>query len=191
MAILKINPSKLEGECVNGFALDYHSVSSVPTNDPAHPFDTKRTELGEHLFQFKYRNNSAGLDDIVDTVDDFVRRWNPGVDCICTAPHSIGRARQPVAVLADLLSQRLGLPIINGATEKTKITQPMKNVTRTERAAILAEAIVAGAESVDGKSVLLLDDLYDSGSTMARVCEILKEKKAKNVHGLAITRTRN
>lgn len=40
---------------VEGYALDYHTVSSTPTGDPCHRFDTKRTELGERLFRLKSR----------------------------------------------------------------------------------------------------------------------------------------
>ena len=55
------------------YVLDYHTVSSTPTGDPYYRFDTKRTELGELLFQLKYRaGGSVVVADIVDTAEQFV-----------------------------------------------------------------------------------------------------------------------
>jgi competence protein ComFC len=191
LAIVKTSPMRILGRWNEAFALDYHSIRSVPTGDLFRRFDTLRTDLGERLFRLKYRKDPAMLDDIIDTMDDFFGRWKPAVDCICTSPPSVGRAEQPVDVIAERFSKRVGLPIIGGATQKIKVTPQMKNVALTDRKPLLTVAVIAGPESVEGKSVLLLDDLYDSGATSSRVCEILlDDKKAKSVFGLAITRTR-
>ena len=67
MAPVAIKPVKLAGPWTDGYVLDRQTVSSIPTGDPYHPFDTERTELGELLFQFKYRNKADALSIIVDT----------------------------------------------------------------------------------------------------------------------------
>jgi hypothetical protein len=79
MAVVKCNPMKLAPmPWVEGYVLDYHTISSTPTGDPYYRFDTKRTELGELLYQFKYRSaGTSALNDIVDTVDQFIRGWGP------------------------------------------------------------------------------------------------------------------
>lgn len=192
MPAVKISPKEISGPWMKGFALDYHSVYSVPTGDPYHPFDTKRTEIGELLYKYKYQGNTGVAEDIIDTVVEFLKSSDIKADCVCFAPASLNRAKQPVEALAEMLSKRTGMQLVSGATKKIKTTPPMKNVPADKRAALLADAIVAGDESVGGKSVLLLDDLYETGATSSRVCEVLlKDKKANSVIGLAITRTRN
>ena len=68
----------------------------------------------------------------------------------------------------------------------------MKNVPGWyERQKLLAEAIAAGEDNVAGKRVLLLDDLTQSGATLARITQVLLEgKSAEAVLALVLTRTR-
>ena len=76
MAPVKTKPMKLSPTpWVEGYVLDYHTISSTPTGDPYYCFDTKRTELGVLLFRLKYRSGgTAVLADIVDTAEQFVRK---------------------------------------------------------------------------------------------------------------------
>lgn len=192
MAIVKTNPMKLRGPWTDGFVLDFHSVSATPTNDPYHPFDIKRTELGELLYRFKYAGQKDALADIVETVAAFVRSWNAGVNLIVPAPPSMKRTSQPVVEIATGLAKAIDIPLSGDAVRKVKETPPMKNVPGWyERQKLLAEAIAAGEDNVAGKRVLLLDDLTQSGATLARITQVLLEgKSAEAVLALVLTRTR-
>ena len=67
----------------------------------------------------------------------------------------------------------------------------MKNVlSPPDRAALLEAAIQGGNECVRGLRVLLIDDLWDSGSTLRRVATVVDEMGASEVRALAMTRTR-
>jgi len=192
MAVVKTNPMKLSGPWAAGFVLDYHSVSATPTGDPYHPFDIKRTDLGELLYRLKYGGDTSVLGDIVDTVQEFVSKWNAGVSCVVPAPPSFKRKSQPVVEVARELAARLGLEFCEDAVRKVKETPSMKNVPDWfERQKVLAEAIQASKDDVRNKSVLLFDDLVQSGSTLGRVAEVLqKDGGARAVYALALTRTR-
>jgi hypothetical protein len=91
MPAVNISPMKLAPRpWVEGYVLDYHTVSSTPTGDPYYRFDTKRTALGELLFQLKYRvAGSNVVADIVDTAVKFLGEWKPSVDCIVPTPPSL------------------------------------------------------------------------------------------------------
>ena len=192
MAVVKVNPMKLKGPWTEGFVLDFHSLSATPTNDPYHPFDIKRTELGELLYRFKYSGQRDVLKDIVDTTEEFVRKWKPVIDLIVTAPPSMKRRSQPVVEIAVALAACLEIPICKDAVRKVKETPSMKNVPGSfERQKLLAEAIQAGEDDVRDKRILLFDDLTDSGSTLGRVAQLLIEERGANaVFALALTRTR-
>jgi predicted amidophosphoribosyltransferase len=88
--------------------------------------------------------------------------------------------------------KRLGLPVIEGAIVKSKVTPQMKDIDDwAERQQVLGEAVQAGNISVKHRSVLLLDDLTESGSTLRRSAQVLlDEGQAKAVYALALTRTR-
>lgn len=194
MPVVPIRPMKLAPKpWVEGYVLDYHTVSSTPTGDPYYRFDTKRTELGERLFQLKYRNASAAvLADIVDTAENFIREWKPPVECIVPPPASLSRKSQPVIEVARELAKRLKVPIYEGAVKKVKPTPQMKNIDDwAERQAVLRDAVQVGDVDVRRKIVLLVDDLIESGSTLRRAAEVLlKDASAQAVYALVLTRTK-
>jgi predicted amidophosphoribosyltransferase len=194
MAVVSFNPMKLPpNPWVEGYVLDYHTVSSVPTGDPYYRFDTKRTELGERLFQLKYRSGgSSVLVDIVDTVERFVGGWKPPIECIVPAPASVTRRTQPAVEVARELAGRLHLPLFEDAVVKVKATPQMKNIDDWwERQRVLAEAVQAGGDDVRGKPILLFDDLIESGSTLRRAAEVLlSDGGARAIYALVLTRTK-
>jgi hypothetical protein len=60
-----MDPRKIAGPWTEGFTLDWHIESSVPTGGltpGGHPeFNTKRTELGELVYQLKYGGGKERL----------------------------------------------------------------------------------------------------------------------------------
>jgi len=194
MAAVKISPMKLPpSPWVEGYVLDYHTVSSTPTGDPYYRFDTKRTELGELLFRLKYRaGGSVVVTNIVDTAEHFVTGWKPPIDSVVPAPPSLTRKRQPAVELARELAARLRLPVFEDAVVKVKTTPQMKNIDDwSERQRVLAEAVQAGPNDVRDKSILLFDDLIESGSTLRRAAEVLlKDGGARAIYALVLTRTK-
>ena len=192
MAVVRTNPMKLLGPWVAGYVLDYHSVSATPTGDPYHPFEMKYTELGSRLYQFKYRSDSSVVADIVETAEHFLKESGITIECVVPAPPSMRRASQPVVDLARELAKRLGVPVCENAVVKVKETPSMKNIPDWfERQRVLGEAVKAGPGDVKGKTVLLLDDLVESGSTLRRAADVLlKDRAAAAVYALGLTRTR-
>jgi competence protein ComFC len=191
MPAVRINAMKLAGPWTDGWVLDYHSISSVPTSDPYYPYDTKRTELGDMLFRLKYRGGSKYIPDIVDTIEEFFRRWDPPVECIVPALPSTKRNVQPVVAVANEFGNRLGLPVLDDVVVKTKKTSQMKNIIDfNERERLLRDALQEGSGEIQDKSVLLFDDLTESGSTLRSMAGVLRAKGAKSIYALALTRTR-
>lgn len=194
MTIVATKPMKLAPPpWVEGYVLDYHTVSSTPTGDPYYRFDTKRTDLGERLFRMKYR--SAGSDvltDIIDTVADFVGKWRPPIDCVVPSPPSLTRKTQPAVEIARELASRLALPTYEEALVKVKTTPQMKNIDDwSERQRVLAEAMHLGNADVIGRTILLFDDLVESGSTLRRAAEVLlRDGEAQSIYVLVLTRTK-
>ena len=64
-----INPIPISGPWCQGWALDLHTLSSVFIGDDSFgnpQFDNKRSEIGELLYQFKYRGDRADIGMTVD-----------------------------------------------------------------------------------------------------------------------------
>jgi predicted amidophosphoribosyltransferase len=177
--------------------LDYHTVGSTYLGDDeyGHPvFDTKRTELGELLYRLKYRSDFSVVDEIAGAASEFYTIWNPEAEIIIPVPPSrSGRTRQPVLVLTEEISKRIGIPVINNCVVKVKKIPELKNVYQyDERLRLLENAHTVDSSFVAGKKVLLFDDLYRSGATMNAISSVLYDQgKVADVCAFAITRTRS
>lgn len=191
MAVVGVHPESIEGPWIEGFVLDRHVVSSRPIGYVGEhmQFETARSPLGELVYQLKYRNGP--LDDIVETAAVFVtERWNGAVDRVVPPPPSLHRAKQPAVLIAAGVARNLGVPSLPSAAVKAAATPQMKNVPLHERAPLLSAAIQAGAEAVQGCRVLLVDDLWETGSTLRRVADVLRQMGATEIRALAMTRTK-
>jgi competence protein ComFC len=197
MQMVDIKPFRLPGRWREGFALDYHTVGSTYLGDDefGHPiFDTRRTEIGELLYRLKYRSDNSVVDEIMLTAVTFINSWNPGVDIIVPVPPSrSGRSLQPVLTLSEALSRKLGIPNGVDAVAAVKEIPELKNVyDYDERLRLLQGVHVIRSPIVQGKRVLLFDDLYRSGATMNTITAALYDHGlAADVFALAITRTRS
>ena len=187
----------IRGAWFDGYALDYHTVSStyVGDNEFGHPvFDTERTPLGELLFRLKSRSDQSVVDEIIDAVGGFIElTWKPRLTVIIPVPPSnTARKAQPVFLLADAMGKRLKLGLQYDAVTKIRKTPQLKNVyDYAERAKVLEGAFRADSAIIKGQSILLFDDLYRSGATMNAVAKVLSsEGQAAAIHALALTRTR-
>ena len=188
-------PRKIIGEWRKGFALDLQTLSSefIGHDEFGHPkFDTKRSEIGELLYQLKYKSDMDAVQEIVKAVEKFMKTWNPTVDILVPIPPATHRAVQPVLVLAKAIGERLRIPLADCVTRTRDIPQ-LKNVSDLdERLKLLDGLHTVNKSATRGKSVLLFDDLYRSGATMnAITTELYEAAKATDVFALAITRTRS
>ncbi|HLP47994.1 MAG TPA: ComF family protein [Candidatus Kapabacteria bacterium] len=195
--MVNIKPSRLPGRWREGFALDYHTISSTYLGDDefGHSiFDTRRTELGELLYRLKYRSDSSVINEIALILATFINSWNPGVDIIIPVPPTrSARSFQPVLTLAEALSGKLNIPNVIDAVAMVEDIPELKNVyDYDERLRLLQGVHVIQSSIVKGRRILLFDDLYRSGATMNTItAELYDHGLAADVFALAITRTRS
>ncbi len=86
--------------------------------------------------------------------------------------------------LAEKTEKRDGTAMIR----KVKETPKLQNLPLDKKLRALRGAIEITGD-VKGKSIILIDDLYQSGSTMWTVAKLLKMKGAKRVLGLACVKS--
>ena len=192
---MRLNPRRIPGCWDDGFALDVHTTASefLGHDEYGNPqFETTRSEIGELVYQLKYRNDRSALGPIASAVCDFVRRWRPGIDLIVSAPPSRQRPVQPLFELAEAVGKLLGLPVDLRSVRKVAETPELKNVYEySKRLELLEGAHAIEGAALRGRRVLLLDDLYRSGATLNTVARLMKETGgAAAVFVLTLTRTR-
>ncbi|MFZ2146425.1 MAG: hypothetical protein WAV28_04320 [Sedimentisphaerales bacterium] len=193
---MKISPKQIKGKWTCGYSLDYHTISSeyIGDDEYGHPqFDTKRSEMGELLYRLKYKTDKSVLRIIVDTASEFLNSLKWPLDLIIPVPPSRGtRPFQPVIHVAKGISKVINITLCTDCVVKIKTTPELKNVYDFDkRMEILKDAFDVAKREVEGRNVLLLDDLYRSGAPLNSITQTLKSKgKVKGVYVLTLTITR-
>lgn len=109
-------------------------------------------------------------------LDGFVAGFAP--DLILPVPLHIKRLRQrgfnQAILLGELLSRRWRLPLIRDNLRRIRWTEPQVTLSAAERADNVRGAFsLANPERLEGKRVLLVDDVYTTGSTVKECSRVL------------------
>jgi competence protein ComFC len=196
---MEINPQKLEGHWNEGWALDLHTSSSHPIKDEngiITGWDTRRPPVAEELYRLKYWKEQYRVAVIAKPASEFLDKYKSKwqLDLIIPIPPSdTTRVFQPVYEMAKSIGKQTSLPVDFTTLKKIKSTSQLKEIEdQIKRKEILKDAFSINLNALNGKDVLLFDDLYRSGETLNAVCDIIMNKgKARGVYVLTITKTRS
>ncbi len=202
---MKLNIQKLRGHWKEGYALDFHTLSShalkdadgndILDNHGRVKWDTKYTPIGEELYKLKYWKEKSHVKALAvcaaEFVNDYKDKWQLDV-IIPVPPSDINRDFQPVYELAKVMGLCCNLPVDFTILSKLKATSQLKEIEEPERRKEILKGVFDIADGIlDGVNVLLFDDLYRSGETLNAVCDVVMNKgMAANVYALTITKTR-
>lgn len=192
-----INPRRIPGNWRQGYVLDYHTLSSefLGYDEYGRPqFETKRTEIGELLYRLKYKSDQSACTSLIETSAQFIASRRLALDYILPVPPSKPRVFQPVLEIAKEVGKYLGVAYRDDFVRKMKETPELKNVYDfNQRLKLLENAYTIQQPSLlNGKTVLLFDDLYRSGATMNAIASALQTQgQVANVYAFALTKTRS
>ena len=176
------HPRPLTGPWNAGWALGFHSSFSGA--------DWNRSLVGDLAYRLKYQSECSVLQPLVEQALALLAEHPEmkSVDALVPVPPSETRAFDPVSAFTSALGQQLRRPVWK-ALIKTRRTAPQKEM----RTIAQKRANVAGAFAVQGvirsKRLLVADDLYDSGATLAEVSRTLRQAGVANLCVLTLTRT--
>lgn len=193
--VAAINPQRIVGNWISGYALDVHTVAStyLGIDQFGHDrFDNKRSDVGELLYRMKYQGDASAASEIVEVAAEFVRRSRIRFDVIVPVPPSGSRRIQPVLLLANGIGEKLNLRVSDCVSTTGSATQLKSISDLEERQELLDGRYKVRRTETRGRSILLFDDVYRSGSTMNTITELLMHRgKAEAVRVLTITKTRS
>ncbi|NQU03999.1 MAG: ComF family protein [Syntrophaceae bacterium] len=92
-------------------------------------------------------------------------------------------------ILARHIAHKFSLPLDFTTLKRSVDTKPQVNLGRSERVKNIKGAFeVAHEEKIRGKKILLVDDVYTTGSTVRECARVLIEKGAKEVSVFTLAR---
>lgn len=178
-------PKPLRGPWSVGFALDFNSKFAGAR--------WTRTELGEWIYRFKYGGEQVVVEQLAARLADFLRAHpEMRADLIVPIPSTKKeRPYDPVPLLARVLGKTIGVAVNETALSKTRATELQKVMTNLaqKQANVRGAFAVTDANALRAKRVLLLDDFFDSGATLAEAARVVQAVGAAAVYVLAVTKT--
>ncbi len=171
------------------FALDYDCVDG----DPA----AGHTELGETRSRAKPyggdatpENHAAALEFVDPVVEALSKLTCMHCDALIAMPPSDpDRSFNLPSIVTAKVAERAGIEDLSSAARTTTKRPSLKSVGLDEKLATIEGTIEIDASAVQGRKVVILDDLYQSGVTMNYLGAQLLAEGVEEVSGLAFVKT--
>ncbi len=154
------------------------------------PYDEK---IRRSLYRLKYANRREHAILFARLAGSRYEGWirRIGADCIIPVPLHKKRLRKrgynQAALFARELAKGMQLPCLEHSAERIRATLPQKGLNPAERQKNLKKAFKIRQNDVKSKIVLLVDDIYTTGSTLDALAGECKRAGAEKVYCLTIS----
>lgn len=116
-----------------------------------------------------------------------LNQWKP--DLIVPVPIHKSKERlrgfNQAAYLAERLSCYTGIPVDTDLVQKVVKTKSQKKLNAMQRRKNLEKAFLV-TKNIRGKDILVIDDVYTTGSTIDAMAGCLRKRGAKNIYFLTV-----
>lgn len=152
----------------------------------------RRSRIGELEHSAKYGKSTAATSELVDVLEGIYRRMHEKrrIDALASIPPSTPGQHSLPNVLAARLSERLRVPDLTGSLRWNGPKPSIKELNVDEKWAALESVGLTVDDAFAGKNVLLIDDMYQSGSTAHFVAGAIRAAGADDLHLFAVSKGR-
>jgi ComF family protein len=150
--------------------------------------------LREAIQALKYDNARAVAEPLGRRLALCLRQQDWTIDTLIPVPLHTRRLAErgynQAQLLADQIAKMTGILCQPQALQRIRNTQSQVTVSGAERLNNLQHAFAANPISIQNHVVLLVDDVYTTGSTLSACAEALMAAGAQAVYGLTVTAAR-
>lgn len=149
--------------------------------------------IRQSMYRFKYSNRREYAAFYAKEAAGLYGDWikNNHIEVIVPIPMYQGKKRwrgyNQAEVFARALGAELKLPVNDRIVRRVRDTRPQKELNDRERRCNLKNAFQFTSDIVKYKKILLVDDIYTTGSTMDAVAERLLSGGVKTIYYICIS----
>ena len=148
--------------------------------------------ISDSIFRFKY----AGRKEYAQFyADEIVKRFGPEIRRI--APDALipvpihkkkywKRGYNQAEVLAKAIGKRMNLPVVSNFVVRSRNTTPQKELSKEERQKNLERAFKIQQNVVKLSTIVIIDDIYTTGSTIDKVAKACLEAGVVEVYSISL-----
>lgn len=164
-----------------------------------HRFDSSRSvcryesPLRELILAFKLRGNLQAARECASLVETHIHRLMAGeqLDAVLNVPlhrrRLLSREFDQAALLAEAAARALCIPFTPGVLTR-EVNTRSQTEAKDRRKNVKGAFSVRHPAAIEGKSVLLVDDIFTSGSTLDECTRTLNRSGAAAVHVFTLAR---
>lgn len=145
------------------------------------------------IHAFKFKNQPRLSETIGGLLSEELSKYGvlPGFDYIVPVPMHPRKKRQRGYNQSELIAKQLGeflnMEVRTDILKKTRYTRPQSKLKRNDRLHNLEGAFSVSPDVfVEGKRILLVDDVLTTGTTINTCAKILKDKGVNMIYGIVI-----
>ena len=145
------------------------------------------------IYRFKYGKRQEYADffgeEIARFLGNFIRQCNPDglIPVSLHAKRMRHRGYNQAQLIAEALSEHTGIPVNGVLIGRCKRTKPLKNLTGRERQNNLKKAFKILQNDVKLDTIVIIDDVYTTGSTADAMTQVLQSAGISKVYVLTLT----
>ena len=144
-------------------------------------------DIAKSLYRFKYKGRREYAlvygREMAYFLGDMIRDWK--ADALVPVPLYKTRERRrgynQAELLAGVLGKELGIPVNKDLVKRIENTMPLKMLNPEERLNNLKKAFILMENGVKLKRVIVVDDIYTTGSTIDALAQVLLEWGAEEI----------
>ncbi|MEO8398755.1 MAG: ComF family protein [Ignavibacteriaceae bacterium] len=153
----------------------------------------KDKELQHIIHSFKYAKKfliGKFLGELAaNHLKEKINNWK--IDLIIPIPlHNLKKAERGYNqsfYIAKGLSKILNIPVSENSVKRIKFTESQTTMTLLERQENIGEAfLIKNKKKIEGKNILLIDDVITTGATISECGKILLESRAKKIYAASV-----
>ena len=175
---------------VQEYCVDCQKNPKTFTANRALFFYDEKVRASISRFKFHNRRDYARFyaEEGVKRYGDWILKYHP--DAIVPVPIHKQKKRErgynQAALFGKELAERLDIPFWEHALVRNMYTLPQKQLNNVERVKNLEKAFLIGENNVKLKRLLVVDDIYTTGSTLEACSRILSKGGAAQINSLTI-----
>ena len=145
-------------------------------------------DIAPALYRFKYSGRREYAKVFGEEITFFLRDFFEEIRPDALVPVPMYRTKERIrgynqaAVLAQAIGEYTGIPVYKDLVKRIKNTRPLKLLNPEERLNNLKKAFILTENGVKLSVIVIIDDIYTTGSTIDAIAEVLQENADRKVY---------
>lgn len=142
------------------------------------------------IHKLKYEDEFALATVLADWMHEAWAKWAVAVDVLVPIPLHKERYKSRGYNQAELIAKKLApsiqVPLATKALKRQRDTQSQVGLKASARQTNVQDAFQADRQKVQGRSILLIDDVYTTGATLRAAALSLIQAGARDIYGYCV-----